>query len=142
MCIADNGRHILMNNQNKKQTKKQLHFMRFRDRTNNITTSIPVSKTYNSNTDKFLYVKMTLTPYPSIASNISDLGRLIIIIFNVPTQVFLFFRSTKSLPQINFACATTMRCFLHINTAKILNIIPPKVLLIPILICRVLNFNH
>jgi len=75
--------------------------------------------------DKFLCVKMTLTPYTPIeksknnASNISSLNSLIIIIFKVTTQVFLLFHSAKPLPQINFACTTPLYCLVLFSSIQL-----------------------
>ncbi|PON65749.1 hypothetical protein PanWU01x14_114920, partial [Parasponia andersonii] len=60
---------------------------------------------------------------------VSSFTWFIIIIFNIPTQVLIFFRSTKPLSQLGPVRTSTMSHFLIINTAKILNLIPAEVFL-------------
>ncbi|PON52873.1 LOW QUALITY PROTEIN: hypothetical protein TorRG33x02_307180, partial [Trema orientale] len=60
---------------------------------------------------------------------VSSFTWFIIIIFNIPTQVLIFFRSTKPLSQLCPVRTSTMSHFLIINTAKILNLIPAEVFL-------------
>lgn len=54
----------------------------------------------------------------------------VIIIFNIPTKILLFFCSTQSLPQFSPIRTPTLSHFLLFNAAKILNLIPPKIFFI------------